>query len=388
MMLEITNFIKKFVKAIRKELILSSGNMINVWSLVSLKNQPVYYKNRRLSVIKARIIIMAAMFSILALLWSAVDFLAFPPKVFNELFVARWIASLLFLLIAIAAIKFEKTSGLLICIELIIIILIGFYFFFTPSDKLDYSFYGQLVLTSYSLMPLVLVAAIGLFPLTIIELLWIILPILAIFFAATINLVLVQLSGFDLGSLWIMIVLSIIASLTSLSQLKLLMEQVSLAAHDLVTGCCLNRIYGEETLDLTWSLSKRYERNYSIAFLDLDHFKDVNDNFGHAEGDKVLSIAAKNIKRNIRASDFIIRWGGDEFLIAMPDTDIEGAKICIDRLVTEGFGKIPDGKIQTASIGVAEYKTSNADTIKDLIEKADKAVYQAKSSGRNQYKVY
>jgi len=126
----------------------------------------------------------------------------------------------------------------------------------------------------------------------------------------------------------------------------------------------------------------RYGKGFSLAFLDVDHFKQVNDKYGHDVGDQVLVDLADLIRINARPSDLPCRWGGEEFAWLMPKTDLESARVAADRLriaiAKHSFGQI--GSL-TASIGIARARRDEALT--DLLKRADDALYAAKKSGRN-----
>ncbi len=129
-------------------------------------------------------------------------------------------------------------------------------------------------------------------------------------------------------------------------------------------------------------------RGVAVMMLDLDHFKRVNDRFGHAAGDKVLAVVAERLRSHIRTSDLVARLGGEEFLVALRDTDCETALKCAERL-RQAVGSVPihvngnDLPVRvTLSVGMA-IATSNSDTPQALLERADRALYGSKSDGRN-----
>jgi hypothetical protein len=100
----------------------------------------------------------------------------------------------------------------------------------------------------------------------------------------------------------------------------------------------------------------RHGQFLAVAFLDLDQFKKVNDGWGHDAGDAVLGTAAERMRKCLRSQDALIRWGGEEFLIVLPNTDHDGARRMVARVAEHGLGPRPDGTPQTASIGIAELK--------------------------------
>jgi diguanylate cyclase (GGDEF)-like protein len=176
--------------------------------------------------------------------------------------------------------------------------------------------------------------------------------------------------------------LGVVATLAGMSQLHFMTQLVNQAAHDGLTRVYTRRV-GEELLDVQFNSSLRSGLPLAIAFLDLDHFKSVNDRFGHEEGDKTLKRASDAFRKVLRRGDIVVRWGGEEFIIMMPNTNGEGALNAILRLRELGLGERPDGEPQTASIGIAEMTADGSSDWSDLVEMADKRMYKAKKSGRD-----
>jgi diguanylate cyclase (GGDEF)-like protein len=185
----------------------------------------------------------------------------------------------------------------------------------------------------------------------------------------------------DMGMGWVMAILAAISIIISYSQLRMLVQLVGFSSYDHLTDC-LGRRSGEEIVKTLWYYSTRRKSNLAVAFIDLDHFKAVNDSFGHQIGDSVLADTAATIKRSLRKSDFVIRWGGEEFLVILPDASIENATLVVKRMAKMGFCIRPDGSPQTVSIGIAERINDNTDDKNTLIDIADSRLYQAKVSGR------
>jgi len=129
--------------------------------------------------------------------------------------------------------------------------------------------------------------------------------------------------------------------------------------------------------------SKRYGGTFSIIFFDLDHFKKVNDNFGHLVGDGVLEQITEIVSKANRSADIFARYGGEEFIILTPETDLSGASIHAERLRNdiEKFNFQTIGHI-TSSFGVTEFNAEK-DTPETLFDRVDKALYRAKNYGRN-----
>jgi len=131
----------------------------------------------------------------------------------------------------------------------------------------------------------------------------------------------------------------------------------------------------------------RYERELAVLMIDLDHFKQVNDSFGHNIGDQVLISLAKYLQNHIRSADILARYGGEEFVILMPETQIESPAHVAERLrelISKNSTQTDIGPVnQTISIGVATLDKKKDPTIDKLIDRADQAMYTAKQTGRN-----
>jgi len=131
------------------------------------------------------------------------------------------------------------------------------------------------------------------------------------------------------------------------------------------------------------------EEKLGVLFIDIDDFKVFNDLYGHAEGDVVLRIITETIKKSIRANDQVIRYGGDEFVVLLPNQDGAGAKK-VGRRIQGNLSKLPFAICKqpiTVSIGVATMPEDTTDK-RELLLLADQAMYAAKSSGKNTLRVY
>ena len=164
-----------------------------------------------------------------------------------------------------------------------------------------------------------------------------------------------------------------------------------LSVSDGLTGL-LNRRAMSEKLDELHELSKRYGNDYSLILLDIDHFKGYNDTLGHVAGDYALTRVAKLLRDAIRSSDSAYRYGGEEFLILMPETDDESVESVAERIrsSTEALAiPHPDssaGRVVTVSVGhtsVSGREAAACDSWKEIVETADRALYAAKQRGRN-----
>ncbi len=162
-------------------------------------------------------------------------------------------------------------------------------------------------------------------------------------------------------------------------------ELERLAFCDTLTGL-LNRRAILEKLDEWLRHVRRYRTRLAVAMLDLDHFKLVNDNYGHRVGDRVLADVAAVMRRGIRATDSLGRYGGEEFLLILPNTDATGAALTAER-VRACIAGTPMADAQgraftmTVSLGVAEYCEGDDEDM--VVSRADTALYRAKDLGRN-----
>jgi diguanylate cyclase (GGDEF)-like protein len=142
----------------------------------------------------------------------------------------------------------------------------------------------------------------------------------------------------------------------------------------------------EESLEHELKRSGRYHSPVSIAMFDIDHFKKVNDTFGHDIGDEVLKAVASIAKEQLREVDILSRWGGEEFMIISAETTLEQMHKLTERirLAIENYQGI-EGVQVTASFGIGEFR--HDETQKQLLKRVDDALYLAKASGRNQLKI-
>lgn len=174
-----------------------------------------------------------------------------------------------------------------------------------------------------------------------------------------------------------------VVSLTDITEIK---EKSNLleyqASHDTLTGL-FNRNKFNSLLGKEIRRSSRYRNNLSLILFDIDFFKIVNDEYGHQIGDEVLKEIAKLITQNVREHDTIVRWGGEEFLLLLPETDLKGASIVAEKIrITIYKQSLTKFKLNiTASFGVSILKDD--DTEESFISRSDEALYEAKETGRN-----
>jgi two-component system, cell cycle response regulator len=144
----------------------------------------------------------------------------------------------------------------------------------------------------------------------------------------------------------------------------------------------LTGIYNRRYFNLKAAELCKKGGDLSLIMIDLDYFKQVNDIYGHLTGDEILKQTVQQIKKNLRTSDVLARFGGEEFALLLPNTKIDGAYIVAERIRVTIENEHYEQISGTASFGVAELK--KGDSVEDLINHADKALFLAKQKGRNQ----
>ncbi len=188
-----------------------------------------------------------------------------------------------------------------------------------------------------------------------------------------------------LGALWEALVLTAGIADRALSFRRERDVAQHLALHDGLTGV-LNRRAAQERLEELFQQSQRGMSPLSVFFLDIDHFKSINDTYGHAAGDAVLVTVAKRIASQLRASDALGRWGGEEFVAVLPGAPPEIARATGERIrrAIESDPVHVDGQTipVTLSVGIAMQGATNKDS-SELLQRADEALYRAKEKGRN-----
>jgi diguanylate cyclase (GGDEF)-like protein len=164
-------------------------------------------------------------------------------------------------------------------------------------------------------------------------------------------------------------------------QRRIEQELRQIAFKDALTGL-YNRRRAEETLAAEIERARRTDQPLSVAILDIDHFKRINDAHGHQAGDDVLKELARDVRKRLRATDAACRWGGEEFLLILPATDVAGAAKAIDQLRRYLGRERRSVPTFTVSCGIAQYD-GNARRADAMVSAADAKLYEAKASGRN-----
>ena len=188
--------------------------------------------------------------------------------------------------------------------------------------------------------------------------------------------------------------LSLVANQVALAiaNSKLYTKTRELSVRDELTGIN-NRRYFQQMLNMEWKRAIRFKRDLSLIMIDVDHFKSYNDTFGHLEGDRALKQIGQTLRKHLREVDTVARFGGEEFVLLLPDTDKRGAIAVAEkvRLLVEGHSFLSaenrETRQMTISAGISTYP-DDVDDIDDLIDHADIALYRAKENGRNRIECY
>ncbi|MDR3322619.1 MAG: GGDEF domain-containing protein [Zoogloeaceae bacterium] len=355
--------------------------------LLTPAHHPALLTSKRAMLVVNRARFIACLFATLTPLWSVVDYIFFPTSLWLYLLGLRILTSLAFCSLVIFYHPNGTSRDAYRSLGILALIPATFYLAsHIALASFQLTEISAAVAIGYVFLPFVLLTCLSIFPLTALESLALACPILlaqglSSFISQPAIGSISWLPSFA-GTFWLLAILTGIAMLASMSQLALMLVLVRQASHDPLTRAFTRRS-GEELLDLQFSIASRTRTPLALAFVDLDHFKSVNDLFGHEAGDLVLKKAAETINRMMRTGDILVRWGGEEFLIIMPNTNIQQANIALTRLYQKGLAERQDGKTITASLGIAERIRDAAINSHRLIEIADNRMYLAKNRGRN-----
>ncbi|MDP3482670.1 MAG: GGDEF domain-containing protein [Sulfuricella sp.] len=338
---------------------------------------------RRAEMVISRVRMVAALFALLTPLWIVVDVLVFTWPVSIMLAVGRLVTSLAFGLLALSYGKSTKMADAYRALAMMFGIPTLFFIYSHPLLS-HFHMVGPAaaIAAGYAFLPFVMVAGLSIFPLTAVEATLFALPVLL----AEALVALLQLGMLSwtshLGAFWLLFLITAVAALAGMSQLSFMISLVGQASHDGLTGC-FARASGEELMDIQFHIAARSGAPLAVVFADLDNFKRINDSFGHDAGDRVLIAAAEALRSTLRSGDVLLRWGGEEFAIILPDTDCATAAKVVARLCERGLGSRPEGGRLTASFGVAERLADCAKDWRQLVEIADQRMYQAKQAGKD-----
>lgn len=351
--------------------------------LVRARNHISLLDKRRTTMIVSRVRLIAGLFALLTPMWIVVDVAAFPGEVWLPLVVARLFATVAFTLLMLSSRRMHTMRDAYRALAVLMAIPTAF-FLFSYHHMARFQLQGiqEAFATGYAFLPFVMLAGLSIFPLTLLEAVAFISPLLVMeALGAVLRVAVLDWPTFA-ASFWLMVLIAGVSTLAGLSQLAFIIVLVREAIRDGMTGC-FSRQSGEELMELQYILSNRAGSALTAVFIDLDHFKEINDRFGHDAGDRALVGAVEAVRSHLRMGDMLTRWGGEEFLLIMPNTTAPMACKALARVREEGFGMRPDGTRMTASIGVAERIRDGAEDWRQLVEFADKRMYTAKQGGRD-----
>jgi len=351
--------------------------------LLTPRGHSLLLSQRRATMIVNRVRLFAFLFAVLTPLWSLVDMMVFNRTLWLSLAACRALTCAAF---ACLLLLYRPNGRLFDAYRAIAILFAIPTLFYIASHTLlggqQHDQVSAAVATGYAFLPFVLMAGLAIFPLTLQEnLLLVTLLLVAQLIAGYLSWTTLSWPSFA-GGFWLLILIAGVTALASMSQLAFMIALVRQAIHDPLTGV-LSRGSGEEILELHWHSARRNGSPLSVVFIDADHFKSINDRFGHEAGDRVLRELAKRLQHGLRQSDSLLRWGGEEFLLVMPGADLQQARQALQRIVAQGLGLRPDGEPLTVSVGIAERLADEAGSCRELLDLADQRMYLAKQSGRN-----
>ncbi len=350
--------------------------------LLSPQGHSSHIRRHRAELIISRVHLISLLFAVATPLWIVVDYFVFEFPLWAILAFLRVASGVAFGLLAWMGNGQKSMRWAYMMLWLMLAVPPVFYLVSRPF-LLEVPTGGMagVLAASYSLLPFVVVAGLSIFPLTAIEVVLFSLPVLAV---SAIGVAQMPTVGIETvtNTIWLLGLVTGVAVFSGMSQLHYMIALINRAAHDLLTGAFTRRS-GEETIDLQFRISSRTGTRLAIGFVDIDDFKSINDSYGHEEGDMALRTVAASLRRILRRSDTLVRWGGEEFVILLPNTDAAGLEVVLKRLREVGLGFRPDGRPITCSLGIAERIADGVDDWVHLIELADQRMYRAKHAGKN-----
>lgn len=343
-------------------------------------------EGQRAALLISRVRLVAGLFALLTPLWIFADIVFLPTEIWPKLAGGRIAATMAFIVLSILYQKSDRLLHAYIALALLFLVPTLFFAYTHLLFSLNpYNAEGSLsagLVAGYSFLPFVIAAGFSIFPLTALEGIVFSFPVFVVQLAASRYGTPLFGTDIHIGLLWLLALIVSIAVLSGMSQLHFLSEIIIKTSHDPLTDG-FNRATGEELLDKYCALAVRNGTSLTLVFIDLDHFKSVNDQYGHEAGDSVLQAAGRQLLTAIRREDLFIRWGGEEFLVVMPHGPGDDPFAAVKRIAEQGLGVRPDGRPVTASMGMADL---NADKLREpnaLIRMADERMYKAKKYGRN-----
>jgi diguanylate cyclase (GGDEF)-like protein len=338
------------------------------------------YRRYQGTLIHRRLRSLAVVVGVLAAAWIPIDLLGLAPGEFAPIAWLRLLLALALVALVSNLPRLRPLSALALFIALQCIA------FAAMQASLRTDAVGVLRV-GYGLFPFVVAAQLAIFPVSWACALRLALPIALLVAAPTLAGGLHD-RAMLWNLLWLLVLLLGLSAWASNAQLSLMRELLHArrdASHDALTGL-LNRRAAAERLQLERARAERQRAPLSVLMLDIDHFKRINDRWGHAAGDGMLLAVADVLRHELRASDLGVRHGGEEFLIILPGDSAAQAFEVAERIrgeVTQLAVPLEDGETAsiTVSAGIATFDGS--ESVEQLVARADAALYRAKQGGRN-----
>ncbi len=349
--------------------------------LLSARDHSPAVRQHRAGLLARRVRVLAGLFALLVPAWALVDLALLPSVPALRLGLLRLASGAVFLTLLWQCKRDAVPGASILCVSALLYTPAVFYLISQPLlQGFALSGLPRALADIYGLLPLVVIASLSLFPLTLLEFLLPALPVVGLTLYLSYPADPAQIPAAFTQAWSLMLILGI-SLFSSLSQLRYMIAQVSRASYDALTGAMTRRA-GIDALELQFRMGQLQDKPLTLAFLDLDHFKGLNDTYGHDAGDAALRAAAQSLLASVRRGDTVIRWGGEEFILLLPNADCRDAERVLHRLVSRGLGQRPDHTPLTASIGLAELRSDGAGDWQTLVELADGRMYQAKQGGR------
>uniref|UniRef100_E6QTK1 FOG: GGDEF domain n=1 Tax=mine drainage metagenome TaxID=410659 RepID=E6QTK1_9ZZZZ len=341
------------------------------------------FSHYRARFILSRVRMMVAVFAVLTPLWMAIDFSVFPGKVAFFLAGGRIVATILFAFLAIFCRCGPKMGNARLAVGILLAVPTSFFLFSRwLLAGVQLNAFGTALASGYTFLPFVLATGLALFPFVALETMLFSVPMLIVFLISEFAHGHGILPGLnDLVVFWLLLLISAVSSMASLSQLQLMKSLFKRSSVDPLTRL-LNRRSGEQFLQLQLAQAKRQKFPLTLAFIDLDNFKTINDLYGHEMGDAILLHVADQLQSAVRVGDVLIRWGGEEFLIVMPYATLEQAEKRLTDITRSRILQRPDGTPLTWSGGLAQWPRDSVHDWQELVSLADTRMYHAKESGK------
>lgn len=337
---------------------------------------------RRVAMIATRLQAAVTVLAVAVIGWIAVDYLLFQGdwSVVLPLAIAR--LGLAASLLALGRLELRRLRSALTAIAVVLTLVLAFSAFAhaIAVEVAPTAISGHV---QYALLPVVLAAGLAILPLTLVEVLGLSsLPVaaLALELASGHGATGAHV-GADVGAaLAMMLGVTAVTVVSALSQLRLLADMHALTLRDPLTGA-LTRPAGIELMNLLLASSQRSGQPCSVALVDLDCFKTVNDRQGREAGDRLLHEIAQALSAKLRPNDALVRWSGEELVLALPDTSAPEAMKLVAAWCRGGLCRQPD--VLAPSVGIAEHYADAAQDLPTLIGMADERMYAAKALGRD-----